>query len=79
MALTGKLGQMKYYLFRLLKGIIKKKMKLKRSHEPITREMKRSYNEYLIQEKLLIKILNECFDLKVDTALIEMSIRKGGG
>lgn len=76
MALTGRLGQMKYYLFKLLKGIIKKRVSIQYNFRPLTGKDQKNYEDCLIQEKLLVKILNECFNLDVDTALIAMTFKK---
>lgn len=84
MALTGKVGQIKYYLFKLLKKIIKKRINITYSFKGTYEKRSKTYDEYLIQEKLLVKILNECFNLNVDTALIvtafkrEWLLKKGG-
>ncbi len=77
MALTGKLGQIKYYLCdKLLKGIVKKRLKLQVLLGPLIDKEQRDYMDCIIQEKLLVKILKDCFNLDVDTALIAMSIQR---
>lgn len=79
MALSGKVKG-KSYLFTLLKEIIKKKMKIRDSYNTnintFTYGEQKKYSYYTAQEKLLVKILNECFNLNVDTALIAMEINK---
>lgn len=76
MALTGKIGQMKYYLFKLLKGIVRKKISIQYTFKPLTRKGQRNYEDYIVQEKLLVKILKDCFNLDVDTALITIDLKR---
>lgn len=76
MALTGKLGQMKYYLFKVLKETVKKKVNIADNYNSISGEEQSKFKEYLAQEKILVKILKDCFNLDVDTALIAMNLKK---
>jgi len=77
MVVTGRVGRIKYYLFeKLLKGIVKKRLDIQYSFKPLVSEHQKKYMDYLVQEKLLVKILKDCFNLNVDTALIAMDIKK---
>jgi len=79
MALSGKVKK-KSYLFKLLKEIIKKKMKIRDSYNTnintFTYGEQKKYYYYLAQRDILVKILNEQFNLNVDTKLMEMEIKK---
>jgi len=77
MVVTGRVGRIKYYLFeKLLKRIIKKRIDIQYSFKPATAKGQREYEDCLVQEKLLVKILKDCFNLDVDTTLIAMNIKK---
>lgn len=68
--------KMQDYLFRLLKGVVKKRIKLQCISEIFMGKDQENYVKYIIQEKLLVKILNERFGLNVDTTLIAMNIKR---
>ena len=77
MVLTGRVGKIKYYLYeKLLKGIIKKRIDIQYSFKSLTGEHQKEYMVCLVQEKLIVKILKDCFNLDVDTTLIAMNIKK---
>jgi len=82
MSLTGKAGRIKYYLFKILKKTIRKRVEITDKHKkqlfsnPLLGEERFKFNDCLVRERLLVKILNECFNLDVDTTLIAMEVKK---
>lgn len=82
MSLTGKAGRIKYYLFETLKKTIKKRVKITNKHKkqlfsnPLLGDERFQFNDCLVRERLLVKILNDCFALNVDTTLIAMEVKK---
>jgi len=77
MVITGRVGRIKYYLYeKLLKGIIKKRINIQYTFEPLMGKDHQDHMDCIIQEKLLVKILKDCFNLDVDTALIALDFKK---